>query len=81
MTRTQVQFPDPLFRRMKAAAKSMDWSLAELLRRSAESYLATLPNIQQDEEWGFPTLRPSGGYLQDPAKVKPEAETIEKKRI
>ena len=81
MTRTQIQFPDPLFRRLKAAAKRMDWSLAELLRRSAESYLATLPEVQEKGEWVMPVLRPSGGYLKDPAMVKPEADAIEQTRI
>jgi len=83
MTRTQIQLPDPLNRRLKAAAARMDWSLAELIRRSAESYLQTLPeeSIDNEREWQMPVLRRSGGYVADPANViNPEVSTIESQR-
>lgn len=56
-------------------AKRKDWSLAELLRRSAEAYLQTLPE-SVEENWQMPVMRRSGGYLTDPAKVCPESDVI-----
>ena len=78
MTRTQVQFPDPLYKKMKATAEQRDWSLAELLRRAAEAYLLTLPDGEdgEAEHWQLPVLKPSGGYVCDPAKVGGEEVAI-----
>lgn len=78
MTRTQVQFPDPLYKKMKATAEQRDWSLAELLRRAAEAYLLTLPDVEasEAENWQLPVLKPSGGYVCDPAKIGGEEVAI-----
>jgi hypothetical protein len=78
MTRTQVQLPDPLYKKLKAIAEQRDWSLAELLRRAAEAYLLTLPDDEACEaaHWQLPVLKPSGGYVRDPAKVRGEEEVI-----
>jgi hypothetical protein len=40
MIKTQIQFPDDLYRRVKRLAESQEWSLAETLRRAAELLLA-----------------------------------------
>lgn len=76
MVRTQIQFPDPLYKDLKEVAGKKDWSLAELLRRAAEAYLITVKDDLPADEWEFPVLRGSGGYLVDPAKIKPEADVI-----
>ena len=76
MTRTQIQFPDPLYRRLKATAARRDWTLAELLRRAAEAYLATLPDTEATAAWEMPVLPASGGLLVDPASGPREAESV-----
>lgn len=43
MTKTQIQFPDSLYERIKALAAEQEWSVAETLRRGAELLLATRP--------------------------------------
>ncbi len=43
MVKTQIQFPDSLYERLKALAAEQEWSLAETLRRGAELLLATRP--------------------------------------
>lgn len=80
MTRTQIQFPDPLYEQLKETAAKRDWSMAELLRRAAEAYLITLPETECSKEmWQMPVLRGSGGYVTDPAEVSAEAEAIEQR--
>lgn len=75
MTRTQVQFPDPLYEKLKKTAEKRDWSLAEVLRRAAEAYLLTIDDESSDEKnWELPVLKPSGGLLTDPAAIRGEAE-------
>lgn len=39
MTRTQIQLPDPLYRRAKAFAAERELSLAEITRRGLELFL------------------------------------------
>jgi len=78
MTRTQIQLPEPLFRRLKKIAEARDWSLAELIRRGMEAYAQSCPEVTESEsEWAMPVLRASGGHLVDPASVSPEAEAVE----
>ncbi|MFT4639569.1 MAG: putative transcriptional regulator [Verrucomicrobiales bacterium] len=47
MTRTQIQFPDPLYKRLKAIAKPQDWSLAEVLRKAAEHFVTRFPELDR----------------------------------
>ena len=78
MTRTQIQLPEPLFRRLKKIAEARDWSLAELIRRGMEAYAQSCPESDQGGvEWVMPVLRASGGHLVDPATVSPEADAVE----
>ena len=80
MIRTQIQLPDPLHRRIKEIAKMRDWSIAEVVRRGLEEYEATCPRGPVDEKtWSFPKLRPSGGYVADPANVRPEMDAIDQR--
>lgn len=80
MTRTQIQLPQPLFRRLKAIAAARDWSLAELIRRATEVYAQSCPEDADRDPpspWSMPVLRGSGGQLADPATLQVEAEAIE----
>ena len=43
MTRTQIQFPDPLYKRLKMIAEQQDWSLAEVMRKAAEHFVERFP--------------------------------------
>lgn len=77
MIRTQIQLPEPLFRRLKEIASARDWSLAELVRRAAEVYVQTCVDVRSSsEEWTLPTLRGSGGYRVDPASVRTEEQLV-----
>ncbi len=77
MIRTQIQLPNPLYRKMKSVASARDWSLAELVRRGMESYVETCPEAREPEPtWILPVLRPSGGMIKDPAASSVEADAV-----
>jgi hypothetical protein len=78
MTRTQIQFPDPLYHRLKQIAERNDWSLAEVVRRAADLYVDrfTPQDVAQQESWDFPTLEMGGNFLQDPADVRIESDVL-----
>lgn len=76
MTRTQIQLPDPLYRRLKEVAACNDWSLAEVIRRAAELYVQRFPADQSRDRWTFPTVDVGGEFLTDPSELRVEAEAI-----
>ena len=77
MVRTQVQFPDPLYKRLKAIAAQHDWSLAEELRKAAEQFSSRFPvDAPSREAWQFPMLDCGGEFLVDPAQLRPESDAI-----
>ncbi len=77
MTRTQIQFPDPLYRRIKQIASMNDWSLADVVRRATEQYVERFPDPQPGAEtWEFPVLDMGGDFLQDPTQVHSEVDAI-----
>lgn len=77
MTRTQIQFPDPLYQRLKAIAEERDWSLAEVMRKAAEHFVSRFPEPSGPRTaWTFPTLDCGGDFLTDPAALQPEADAI-----
>lgn len=77
MIRTQIQFPDPLYRRLKEIAAQRDWSLSEVMRKAAEHFVDRFPATTEGRgEWRFPTLDCGGDFLIDPALTKPEADAI-----
>lgn len=76
MKRTQIQFPDPLYRRLKEIAASNDWALAEVVRRAVELYVERFPTRESKRSWVFPTLDQGGDYLIDPAEVRAESDAI-----
>lgn len=78
MIRTQIQFPDPLYRRLKAIAEQNDWPLAEVVRRATELYANRFSHTQAPSpDWTFPTLDAPDNYLIDPASLDAESEAIE----
>lgn len=81
MTRTQIQLPEPLFKRLRSIAKAKDLSLAEIIRREMEKYAATYPeDLEPKKPWKFPVLpRSGGGFLVDPANTHVEADAIEER--
>jgi hypothetical protein len=83
MTRTQIQLPDPLFKRLRSIAKAKDLSLAEIIRRQMEKFVETFPeNLETPSDWKYPVLpRSPGPFLCDPATVNCEAEAIEAKGL
>jgi len=81
MTRTQIQLPDPLLKRLRNIAKAKDLSLAEIIRREMEKYAETFPeDLEPKNPWKFPVLpRGSGGFKVDPATINVEADAIEER--
>jgi len=77
MTRTQIQFPDPLYQRLKTIAEQQDWSLAEVMRKAAEHFVNRFPEPEQSRSlWNFPILDCGGDFLIDPASLRPEADAV-----
>lgn len=77
MIRTQIQFPDPLYQRLKTIAEQQDWSLSEVMRKAAEHFVTRFPEDPAPRAvWRFPTLDCGGDFLTDPASLRPEAEAI-----
>lgn len=77
MTRTQIQFPDPLYQRLKEIAERQDWSLSEVMRKAAEHFVTRFPEGPKPKAiWRFPTLDCGGDFLTDPASLWPEADAI-----
>jgi len=80
MTRTQIQFPDPLYRRLKAIAEQQDWSLAEVMRKAAEHFVNRFPETPgPNGSWQFPVLECGGDFLTDPAAIHTEADAIQER--
>lgn len=77
MTRTQIQFPDPLYRRLKEIAEANDWSLADVVRRASEQYARRFPeDVSLEESWTFPTIDGGGDFLIEPAVARAELEAV-----
>lgn len=77
MTRTQIQFPDPLYQRLKMIAEQQDWSLAEVMRKAAEHFVARFPESERAAPtWSFPILDCGGDFLADPESISPETDFI-----
>jgi hypothetical protein len=80
MTRTQIQFPQPLYQRLKEIADQQDWSLSEVMRKAAEHFVSRFPESPKSKsDWRFPTLDCGGDFLTDPANIRPERDAILKR--
>lgn len=77
MIRTQIQFPEPLYQRLKDIAEQQDWSLSEVMRKAAEHFVTRFPEDPKPKAvWQFPTIDCGGDFLADPATMRPEADAI-----
>ena len=63
MTRTQIQLPEELYRRLKRLAAAKEWTLAETLRRAAEHWLEIhSPERMPSSGWEPPAPLPLGSF-------------------
>lgn len=46
MIRTQVQLPEPLYRKVQRVAREKNWSIAEVVRRGAEAVARSYPPLK-----------------------------------
>lgn len=61
MTKTQIQLPDALYRRVKAFAETREWSMAETFRRAVEQLIDRYPDAESSAgAWQLPTVRGAG---------------------
>lgn len=82
MKRTQIQFPDPLYQRLKEVAAMNDWALAEVVRRATELYVQRFPEPERREQtWNFPVLELGGDFLIDPVDIRAEADAVESRSL
>ncbi|MFM8287650.1 MAG: hypothetical protein ACKOGA_13075 [Planctomycetaceae bacterium] len=72
-----MQFPDPLYKRLKEIAEQQDWSLSEVMRKAAEHFVDRFPSRNEGQEnWQFPLLDCGGEFRGEPATVSCEVEAI-----
>ena len=61
MTKTQIQLPDDLYRRVKRFASEREWSLAETFRRGVEQLMEVYPeHPAPSRDWEPPAPRDLG---------------------
>ena len=72
MVRTQIQLPAPLYREVKRIAQDQDWSVAEVMRRGAESMARAYPAEKSGAatDWSFPAPIPARLKIDDPEELK-----------
>lgn len=64
MIKTQIQFPDHLYRDAKRVAAEYEMSFAEVVRRGVEQVIKSHPpGRTAPEDWQLPTPRPMGQPL------------------
>lgn len=64
MIKTQVQFPDHLYREAKRVAAEYEMSFAEVVRRGVEQVVKSHPAGRTDPvEWKLPPARAMGAIL------------------
>jgi hypothetical protein len=82
MIRTQIQLPDNLYREVQRVARDQEWSIAEVIRRGAESVIRAYPSIKQPAPsgWKLPPPIRSKMLVHDPGNlrdlVRDETEAI-----
>ena len=81
MIKTQIQFPDPIYHELKRLSAERDVSLAEIVRKATERYVAQFPpGRDQPGEWQLPPpLNLGGAFLTDPAATRAETLAIEER--
>lgn len=64
MVKTQVQFPDHLYKEAKRVAAENEMSFAEVVRRGLEGVIRDYPSGRQDAaDWKLPPARRLGPAL------------------
>jgi hypothetical protein len=85
MVRTQIQLPEPLYREVKRIAREQDWSIAEVIRRGAESVARAYPAIKsvngQNPVWSFPAPVKSRLLIRDPVALKAALQNDHEPRL
>lgn len=72
MVRTQIQLPEILYKEIQRVARSQEWSIAEVIRRGAESVVRAYPAIKPSESngWEFPSPISSRMLVHDSAELR-----------
>ena len=74
MKRTQIQLPDSLYKRLKQYCEIEETTLADVIRRASEYFLALYPNREKRESsWQLPTPRELGDFAADDGQWRLEA--------
>lgn len=60
MIRTQIQLPEILYKEVQRVAAAQEWSIAEVIRRGAESVVRAYPALKQKPGTGFQFPAPIG---------------------
>lgn len=60
MIRTQIQLPEILYKEVQRVAATQEWSIAEVIRRGAESVVRAYPAHKQKPEGCFKFPAPIG---------------------
>lgn len=68
MIRTQIQLPDQLYREVQRVARDQEWSIAEVIRRGAESVIRAYPSLKEKATpgWKLPPPIQSKMLVHDP---------------
>jgi hypothetical protein len=72
MIRTQIQLPDQLYREVQRVARDQEWSIAEVIRRGAESVIRSYPSLKQkpSDGWKLPPPIRSKMLVHDPEVLR-----------
>lgn len=72
MIRTQIQLPDQLYREVQRVARDQEWSVAEVIRRGAESVIRAYPSLKQKAPsgWKLPPPIHSKMLVHDPEVLR-----------
>jgi len=77
MIKTQIQFPEPLYKQLKSIAKSKDWTLAEVVRRAGEILVSRYTTAHSSfTAWELPEEKNMGKIKADPRKFRELNERI-----
>lgn len=72
MIRTQIQLPDQLYKEVQRVARDQEWSIAEVIRRGAESVIRSYPSLKQkpSDGWRLPPPIRSKMLVHDPEALR-----------
>jgi len=72
MIRTQIQLPDQLYREVQRVARDQEWSIAEVIRRGAESVIRAYPSLKEKATpgWKLPPPIRSKMLVNDPETLR-----------